>query len=112
LFLGKPNTPHPNRSQASGLKSKPWRYYLKSHNEDFELDEEKMKRVEMFEGVIAISMNIGINATEVLEQYNRLYKIEHSFRTLKSHLEIRPMFHWTVSRIGGHICMCHNNFAL
>ncbi len=66
-----------------------------------------MKRDAMFDGFIAISTNIGINATEVLEQYNRLYKIEHGFRTLK----IRPMFHWTVSRIGDHICMCHNYFA-
>jgi transposase len=30
----------------------------------------------------------------------------HAFRTLKSQLEIRPMFHWTDKRIKGHVCMC------
>ncbi len=98
--------------RPSSLKSKPRRYYLKSHNEAFELDEEKIKRDEMFDGFIAISTNTAIRATEALDQYKRLYKIEHSFRTLKSHLEIRPMFHWTDSRIEGHICMCYIAFAL
>jgi transposase len=94
------------------LKSKPKRYYIKSNNDAFELDEDKIKRDEMFDGFIAISTNTIIGATEVLEQYKQLYKIEHSFRTLKSHLEIRPMFHWTDRRIEGHICMCYIAFAL
>ncbi|TAG85176.1 MAG: hypothetical protein EAZ20_15870, partial [Bacteroidetes bacterium] len=50
--------------------------------------------------------------TAVLEQYKQLYKIEHSFRTFKSHLETRPMFHWTDKRIEGHICLCYMAFAL
>lgn len=94
------------------LKSKPKRYYIKSNNDAFELDEDKIKRDETFDGFIAISTNTIIGATEVLEQYKQLYKIEHSFRTLKSHLEIRPMFHWTDKRIEGHICMCYMAFAL
>ncbi len=58
--------------RPSSLKSKPRRYYLKSHNEAFELDEEKIKRDERFDGFIAISTNTAIKATEVLEQYERL----------------------------------------
>lgn len=96
----------------SSLKSKSGRYFIKSRNEAYELDTEKIKRDEMFDGFIAISTNTTIGPTEVLEQYKKLYKIEHGFRTLKSHLEIRPMFHWTDRRIEGHICMCYIAFAL
>lgn len=34
-----------------------------------------------------------------------MFEVEHTFRTMKSQLEIRPVFHWTDSRILGHICM-------
>jgi len=34
-----------------------------------------------------------------------LWKVEETFRTLKNHLEIRPVFHWTEKRIKGHIAM-------
>jgi transposase len=98
--------------KPSMLKSKSNRFYIKAKNEVFELDEEKIKRDEKFDGFIAISTNTIIDATEVLNQYKQLYKIEHSFRTLKSHLEIRPMFHWTYKHIEGHICMCYIAFTL
>lgn len=98
--------------KPSMLKSKSNRFYIKAKNEVFELDEEKIKRDEKFDGFIAISTNTIIDPTEVLNQYKQLYKIEHSFRTLKSHLEIRPMFHWSDKRIEGHICMCYIAFTL
>ncbi len=66
-----------------------------------------------YDGFLAITTNNAtLSITEVLEQYKQLYKIEHSFRTFKSHLETRPMFHWTDSRIEGHICLCYIAFAL
>jgi transposase len=96
------------------LKKKPARYFLRSNGKEaYSLDEDKIKQSEKYDGFLAISTNntyLGI--TEVLEQYKQLYKIEHSFRTFKSHLETRPMFHWTDSRIEGHICLCYIAFAL
>ena len=44
--------------------------------------------------------------------YHHLYQIEHSFRTFKSYLETRPMFHWTNKRIEGHICLCYMAYSL
>ena len=37
--------------------------------------------------------------------------MEHSFRALKSQLEIRPVYHWTDKRISGHILMCFIAFT-
>ena len=96
------------------LKKKPSRFFLQSNGKEaYSLDENKIEQSKKYDGFLAISTN---NATlgipEVLEQYKQLYKIEHSFRTFKSHLETRPMFHWTDSRIEGHICLCYMAFAL
>lgn len=96
------------------LKKKPARYFLQSNGkETYSLNENKIKQSEKYDGFLAISTNnTYLSITEVLEQYKQLYKIEHSFRTFKSHLETRPMFHWTDSRIEGHICLCYIAFAL
>lgn len=32
--------------------------------------------------------------------------MEAAFRTLKSGLELRPMYHWTPTRVRGHIAVC------
>jgi len=97
----------------SRLKNKSRRFFIKSTDEDtYELDIDKIKKAEKYDGLIAISTNSILSPIEALEQYKQLYKIEHSFRTFKSHLEIRPMFHWTDSRIHGHICMCYIAYTL
>lgn len=96
------------------LKKKPARFFLQSDGQEkYSLNEQKIKQSEKYDGFLAISTNNKtLNPTAVLEQYKQLYKIEHSFRTFKSHLETRPMFHWTDKRIEGHICLCYMAFAL
>lgn len=97
----------------SKLKKKASRFFIKGDNkESYQLDEEKIKAAEKYDGFIAISTNTSIKTTEILDQYKQLYKIEQSFRTFKSHLELRPMFHWTDKRIEGHICMCYIAFTI
>jgi transposase len=96
------------------LKKKASRYFLKAtENQSYSLDTAKIEKSEKYDGFLAISTNNdSLSVAEILDQYKQLYKIEHSFRTFKSHLETRPMFHWTDSRIEGHICLCYVAFAL
>ena len=96
------------------LKKKPSRFFLQSDGKEvYQLDEDKIEQSKKYDGFLAISTNTAtLGIPEVLEQYKQLYKIEHSFRTFKSHLETRPMFHWTDKRIEGHICLCYMAFAL
>jgi len=97
----------------SKLKNKAYRFFLKGDNkEQYQLDEKKIKEAEKYDGLMAISTNTILDTTKVLEQYKQLYKIEQSFRTFKSHLEVRPMFHWTDKRIAGHICLCYMALTL
>jgi len=101
-------------SRPDLISKKAGRFYLKKQgSQTYQLDEEKIKRDERFDGFLAIATNNkGLSVRETLDQYKHLYKIEHTFRTFKSHLETRPMFHWTDKRIEGHLCLCYLSYTL
>jgi transposase len=46
------------------------------------------------------------DAAEVLACYRTLAKIEALFRVLKDFLQLRPIRHWTETRVRGHIAAC------
>ena len=100
--------------KPSLLEKKSKRYFIKSTEEKkYELDQQKIEWQAKFDGFKAIATNAkGINAVTVLEKYKDLYKVEHSFRTFKSYLEARPMFHWTDTRIEGHLVLCYIAFCI
>jgi len=102
------------KSHPELVEKKAKRYYLKNVGDAvYEIDEEKIKRAERFDGFTVIATNRKeLKPEEALERYKDLYKIEQSFRTFKSYIEARPMFHWTDKRIEGHMCMCYVSYCL
>lgn len=98
----------------SQLKNKARRFYLKSDGKDhFVLDTDKINNAAKYDGFLAITTNAKqTHPEQVLDHYHHLFQIEHSFRTFKSYLETRPMFHWTNKRIEGHICLCYLSYVL
>lgn len=96
------------------LEKKSKMYFIRSTTDKkYELDQDKIDWQARFDGFKAIATNaIDLSTEVVLEKYKDLYKVEHSFRTFKSYLEARPMFHWTDSRIEGHLVMCYVAFCL
>ncbi|AAM25266.1 transposase [Caldanaerobacter subterraneus subsp. tengcongensis MB4] len=91
------------------------RKYLRriSESEEYVLDEEAIKRDEKFDGFYAIQTSKKeMSVTEVLNAYHDLWKIEQSFRVMKSCLKVRPIFHWTEKRIRGHFVVCYLAFLL
>ena len=95
------------------IKKKASIYFIKQKGKgSYELDTEKIKRSEKYDGLLAIATNTTLSHQQVLEQYKLLFQIEHTFRTFKSHLETRPIFHWTNRRIEGHICLCYIAYTL
>jgi len=90
------------QQSAGGAKK-----YLKIETSKVELNLSKIEEDARYDGFKAIATNIkNPNVKELLEQYSNLFEVEHAFRTMKSHLEIRPMFHWTQKHIEGHLSMC------
>ncbi len=85
----------------------------KSSKEEYQLDEEAIKEDERFDGYYAIQTSkLDMTAEEILRAYHDLWKIEESFRVMKSSLEVRPIFHWTEKRIRGHFVVCFLVFLL
>jgi len=70
------------------------------------LDQTKIEQDAKYDGFKAIATSTKLEVEDILSKYSDLFEVEHSFRALKSQLEIRPVFHWTDARIRGHICMC------
>jgi transposase len=101
-------------TNPSGLDKKAKKFYLrKDKKSNYSLDTEKIKRNERFDGFMTIATNnTKLSAADILEAYKQLYKIESTFRTFKTFLETRPMFHWTESRILGHLSLCYISFTL
>jgi transposase len=94
------------------------RKYLKKQNQEPEnvhwiLDEERIQLDEQFDGYYGIQTSEkNMKPEEILEAYHTLWKIEESFRIMKSTLEVRPIFHWTENRIKGHFVICFLAFLL
>ena len=96
------------------LKKKAAHYFLKNdRQENYQIDQEKIERNEKYDGFLAIATNVtDIDTAVILDHYKHLYQVEHAFRTFKSFLETRPMFHWTDQRIEGHLCLCYIAYTI
>jgi transposase len=101
-------------NNPSALEKKAKTYFLKKEGKDqYSLDLEKIQKSERFDGFLCIATNNQeLSVQEILQAYKQLYKVEHSFRSFKSFLETRPMFHWTEARILGHLALCYISFTL
>lgn len=103
-----------NHPTDIGKKAK--HYYLKEvegKKGQWQKDESRIKEAEKYDGFLAIATNIKqMPAEQVLNHYKHLYQVEHSFRTFKTFLETRPMFHWNDERIKGHMCLCYIAYSI
>jgi len=77
------------------------------------LDEERVAEDALWDGYYGIQTSeTNLDAKAVIEAYQQLWKIEESFRVLKSTMRTRPIFHWTPKRIKGHFVVCFMAFVL
>jgi transposase len=77
------------------------------------LDEARIAEDAWWDGYYGIQASAtNLDATAVIEAYQQLWKIEESFRVLKSTMRVRPIFHWTPKRIKGHFVACFMAFVL
>jgi transposase len=88
-------------------------FLKKQGGHNYILDEEKIKNSERFDGFLSVATNNSdLSVEQILDAYKQLYKIEQSFRSFKTFLETRPMYHWTEKRILGHLALCYISFTL
>jgi transposase len=86
----------------------------KSWNQDqkklvYELKQAKIENDRKYAGVWVLRTNVPSDekkTLDVIEHYKGLWKIEHTFREIKSSLDLRPMFHRKGDRVKAHIWIC------
>ena len=116
--------------KAQGLLEKPeliastnkrgGRKYIDQTNKDkdkdkpqYALAENKIEQDAKFDGYYAVQTSEkNMGAMEVTDAYHTLWKIEESFRIMKSTLEIRPVYHSSRERIKGHFVVCFLAFLM
>lgn len=87
--------------------------YINADVNSFTLATNKIAQDALWDGFYGIETNITELSPEAIAKiYNSLWKIEESFRLLKSHLEARPVFHWTPNRIKGHFVLSYLAFLM
>jgi transposase len=82
-----------------------YRRYLKTpeRGSHFTIDEEKAQEEERFDGLWVLRTNTELPAEEVALEYKQLWMVEHVFRSVKSMLRTRPVYHKYDATIRGHV---------
>src|SRR5512135_1749828 len=92
----------------SGDKSlvgnKGYRRYLSGGGpEHFRIDEAKVAEEARYDGKWVLRTNTDLDAAEVALQYKRLWMVEQWFRSCKTLLQTRPIYHRCDETIRGHV---------
>ncbi len=84
--------------------NKGFRKYLKTPSGNtFEIDWEKAEREARYDGKYVLVTNTSLSPEEVALQYKRLWDVEDLFRTAKTLIETRPIYHKVDDTIRGHV---------
>ena len=79
----------------------------------FAVDKEKLKKSELRDGHYLLRSNLtGEDAAVLWELYLQLTQIEAAFKTLKSELGLRPIYHQLENRVEAHILVAFLAYAL
>ena len=79
---------------------------LKSYTKGTELNTKKIEEKKRFAGRFMIVTDTDLPVADIVKGYQDLWKIERSFRTIKSFLEIRSVNHRKEERIEARVFVC------
>ena len=85
------------------IGNKGYRKYLKAVGRHFEIDQQKIAREARFDGKWVLRTNSDLETGSVALTYKSLWMVEAMFRSLKSVLSTRPIYHKTDEAIRGHV---------
>lgn len=71
------------------------------------LDEKKIKEEEKYDGYYAVATNLDDEAKDILAVAAQRFRIEDSFRIMKTNLDGRPYYHSDDERIRTHFLICY-----
>ena len=105
-------------NQKSVLSHRGYKRFIKTEQAEQEtqrlvLDEDKITQAARFDGFAALQCSrLDTDALEAVRQYRQLWRIEESFRTIKSTMKTQPIFLRTQKHVEGHFVLCFLAFLL
>jgi len=92
------------QGDKSLVGNKGYRRYLKVEGDShFAIDEAKLAEEARYDGTWVLRTNTELSTAEVALQYKKLWMVEQWFRSCKSLLDTRPIFHRRDETIRGHV---------
>jgi hypothetical protein len=86
------------------IGNKGYRRYLSgSDSPHFRIDEAKIAEDARYDGKWVLRTNTDLDSAEVALQYKQLWMVEHWFRSCKTLLQTRPIYHKCDETIRGHV---------
>lgn len=83
------------------------RYLKELKSGKLKVDKAKIKRAEKLDGKYLLSTSDkSLSAEDIALGYKQLMEVERAFRTLKSTLSLRPVYHTKDDRIRSHVMLC------
>lgn len=83
------------------------RYLKELKSGKLKINKAKVKQVEKLDGKYLLSTSDkSLSAKDVTLVYKQLIEVERAFRTLKSTLSLRPVYHTKDDRIRSHVMLC------
>jgi transposase len=79
----------------------------------FRLKAVELKQAYRRDGVYLLRTNLSEeDPARLWEQYIQLTEVESAFRTLKSEVQLRPIFHWVELRVETHVMLAFIGYAM
>jgi hypothetical protein len=91
------------QGDKSLVGNKGYRKYLKADGPRFTIDEEKIRAEARYDGKWVLRTNTGLSPKDTALKYKQLWMVEQVFRTTKSVLDTRPIYHKCDETIRGHV---------
>ena len=92
------------KGDKSLVGNKGYRRFLANPQGDgFAIDRAKVEEDAKFDGVFVLRTNAHLSPLEAMLVYKQLWTVERTFRTTKSLLETRPIYHKLDETIRGHV---------
>ena len=91
------------KGDKSLVGNKGYRKYLRGGGKQFAVDEDKIKEEARYDGKWVLATNTDLPAREVALKYKQLWMVKDVFRSMKSLLDTRPIFHKCDETIRGHV---------
>lgn len=97
----------------SSINNKGYNKYLKLTGDvTIEIDYEKFKNDDTWDGLKGYVTNTKLSDSNVLENYKNLWHVEKAFRMSKTDLRIRPVYHRLRHRIEAHVCISFTAYCI